>query len=340
LNEGYIPNVRAARVEGNRRASRNSRVSDLPPDVTIRNLCSSRQGALSDLKYSPDNRYLAVAYMLAVDVLELGRDATGPTGVTYTPRSSCPGHSSVVKHVDWSSDGRLLMTNSQGYEILYYDASTGAQVVSDHRDQRWHTWSCVLGFPVMALFRSDMDGTDVNACHRSNSGALVVAADDDGCVRMLHYPAVVIDAGVLSYGGHSSHCVCVRFSSDDRWVVSVGSRDQTVIQWRVLHCAPPVTPPATHDGGHRDSSGESAQSSGSMAGLLERGSAATRYTKNRMEVLEQEMRRALAKQVEKKSRCAVGSPRARILHGSDTASGCGAHGGTHAQQQVVLRISY
>jgi hypothetical protein len=51
LNEGQIPNVRVVRValgtgyhrvEGNRRASRNGRVSDLPPEtatVTIRNFC-------------------------------------------------------------------------------------------------------------------------------------------------------------------------------------------------------------------------------------------------------------------------------------------------------------
>ena len=84
---------------------------------------SVSKGALSDLKYSPDNRYLAVAYMMAVDIFAVGRDHTG---VTYTLLSKCTGHSSVVKHVDFSTDGRLLRTNSQGYEILHYDASTGA----------------------------------------------------------------------------------------------------------------------------------------------------------------------------------------------------------------------
>jgi hypothetical protein len=51
LNDGRIPNTRVARVapgtgynrvEGNRRASRNGRVSDLPPEIpnaTISNFC-------------------------------------------------------------------------------------------------------------------------------------------------------------------------------------------------------------------------------------------------------------------------------------------------------------
>jgi hypothetical protein len=55
LNDGQIPNpnvVRVAlgtgynRVEGNRRASRNGRASDLPPEtpnVTIRNFCIAVQ---------------------------------------------------------------------------------------------------------------------------------------------------------------------------------------------------------------------------------------------------------------------------------------------------------
>jgi hypothetical protein len=59
--EGHIPNVHGVRVhvgtgynrvEGNRRASRNGRVSDLPPEiatVTIRNFCICRV-SLSDTR--------------------------------------------------------------------------------------------------------------------------------------------------------------------------------------------------------------------------------------------------------------------------------------------------
>jgi len=156
----------------------------------------------------------------------------------------------------------------------------------------------------MGIFRSDMDGTDVNACHRSASGALVVAADDDGCVRLLNYPAVVCDPGVLTYGGHSSHCVCVRFSADDRWVVSVGSRDQTVMQWRVLNAplasATMSTAAESTSGG--DGNAEASAQSAGVAGLMERKSSATSYTKNRMALLEEEMKRSVKQALEKKSR--------------------------------------
>jgi hypothetical protein len=63
LNNGQIPNVRVVRVhvstgynrvEGIRRASRNRRVSDLPP-VTIRNFCNAELGRLNDGPH--DSRY-------------------------------------------------------------------------------------------------------------------------------------------------------------------------------------------------------------------------------------------------------------------------------------------
>lgn len=40
-------------------------------------------------------------------------------------------------------------------------------------------------------------------------------------------------AGMREYRGHASHCTCVRWSAEDIWVCSVGSRDRTVIQWRL-----------------------------------------------------------------------------------------------------------
>jgi len=33
--------------------------------------------------------------------------------------------------------------------------------------------------------------------------------------------------------GHSSHVTNVRFMSDDKYIISTGGEDQTVMQWRV-----------------------------------------------------------------------------------------------------------
>lgn len=64
------------------------------------------------------------------------------------------------------------------------------------RDVDWATWTCVLGFPVMGIWRSDMDGTDINSCDRSRSRQYLVTADDFGRVSLINYPAVVQHAPV------------------------------------------------------------------------------------------------------------------------------------------------
>ena len=40
------------------------------------------------------------------------------------------------------------------------------QIYVNQRDALWDTWTCVLGFPVMGVWRKYSDGTDVNALCR------------------------------------------------------------------------------------------------------------------------------------------------------------------------------
>jgi hypothetical protein len=87
-----------------------------------------------------------------------------------------------VTQLDWSADGRLLMSNAlvrrafchprpapwlcvgvgcgcgwcegiglrrQDHEILIWEPRKGARAVDQsQRDTEWHTWTCLLGFPV------------------------------------------------------------------------------------------------------------------------------------------------------------------------------------------------
>ena len=115
-------------------------------------------------------------------------------GVVYTVRI-CREHSSAITQLDWSADGRAIMTNSLDHEVLIWQIVAGPQVQlavdQSQRDRDWDSWSVLLGFPVMGIWSDGMDGTDINAVHRSNAQAHVVAAGDDGRVRLLNYPSVI-----------------------------------------------------------------------------------------------------------------------------------------------------
>ncbi|KXZ56858.1 hypothetical protein GPECTOR_1g774 [Gonium pectorale] len=148
------------------------------------------------IMYSPDGTKLAAgSHDNFIDVYDVTRH--------YERLARCSGHSSYITHIDWSVDSRVIQSTCGAYELLYFEAATGKQIRQSQRDTQWQTYTCVLGFPVMGVWRDDSDGTDINALCRT-------------------------------YLGHCSHVMNVRFSPDNRWVVSVGGKDRAGMQWRVL----------------------------------------------------------------------------------------------------------
>lgn len=92
------------------------------------------------------------------------------------------GHSSTVKSIDWSQDSSIIMSMDQAYETICFDVKKGCKSRRCQRDQRWATWTNVLGFPVMGIWPPASDGSDINAVCRSPDGQLLLTCDDLGKV--------------------------------------------------------------------------------------------------------------------------------------------------------------
>ena len=112
------------------------------------------------------------------------------------------------------------------YQVKQYTSSFAA------RDVTWDDWTCVLGWPVQGIWPKFSDGTDVNSVARSHCERYVATADDSGYVSLLNYSCVVEDAPGHVHAGHSSHVMCVRWSADDRFVMTAGGRDRALFMWR------------------------------------------------------------------------------------------------------------
>ncbi|XP_048579805.1 77 kDa echinoderm microtubule-associated protein [Nematostella vectensis] len=186
---------------------------------------------LDAIKYSPDGKFIAVGshdnFIYLYTVSEDGR--------SYRRHGKLSGHSSFVTHLDWCVDSQYIQSNSGDYELLYWNAARCKQVVSAQsmRDIKWHTWTCVLGFPVCGIWPDGADGTDINACARSNLCHLLVTGDDFGQVNFFRYPSSRLKSDCQNCCGHSSHVTCVRFLHDDSRVISTGGKDCSVMQWKV-----------------------------------------------------------------------------------------------------------
>lgn len=215
-----------------------------------------RSREISELKYSPNNKMLAVAgHDTMIEIFNTVGDA-------YTRLARCGGHSATVAHLDWSIDCRVLQSNCNARELLYWDVwwgyddpadgeqpkrRVGMQCIDDQRDTRWATWSCNIGFEVMGIYPEGYATDDINMTARSRDGRYLAAADDRGGVILYNHPAVVDDGPHFWYSGHSSHVTNVKWLSEGDDVapviVSAGGFDRALFQWRVVEDVPPEKKP-------------------------------------------------------------------------------------------------
>jgi len=181
------------------------------------------------IAFSPDGSVIAVGshdnyvYLFKSDDLRSQYKALG----------KCSGHSSFITHLDFSKDGKYLQTTSGDYEHLYWDAQTSEHITNtkDLRDVEMETYTCTLGFPVCGIWPVGYDGTDINSVSRSHNSTLVATADDFGLVNIFRYPCCDPTAEWSSFRGHSAHVTKVRFLAGDKELISLGGRDQSIIQW-------------------------------------------------------------------------------------------------------------
>ncbi|TYZ57872.1 hypothetical protein PybrP1_010272 [[Pythium] brassicae (nom. inval.)] len=188
---------------------------------------------ISDVKFSPCGSQLAfgshdnAVYLYAVR-------AAGAS-VEVTKRKAFAKHNSYITHLDFSADSTLLQSNCGAYEYLFCDAATSEQVRSATavRNTAWATWTCTLGWPVQGIWPECADGTDINAVCASGSRTLLAAGDDSSLVKIFRFPCTVKGSKFVSGRGHSSHVTNVRFSYDDKFLLSTGGNDRSVFQWKL-----------------------------------------------------------------------------------------------------------
>uniref|UniRef100_A0A8C1K900 EMAP like 3 n=1 Tax=Cyprinus carpio TaxID=7962 RepID=A0A8C1K900_CYPCA len=206
-------------------------VLDLQTKEVVSDLTDGNE-QLSVMRYSPDGSFLAVGshdnFIYIYNVTEGGR--------RYTRFGKCTGHSSFITHLDWSKDGKYIMSNSGDYEILYWDVASGCKLLRNRfesKDREWASYTCVLGFHVMGVWLEGSDGTDINALCRSHSERMVAVADDFCKVHLFQYPCPKPKAPSYKYEGHGSHVTNVRFTHNDSHLLSMGGKDTCILQWRV-----------------------------------------------------------------------------------------------------------
>ncbi len=200
------------------------------PSLTMKKLIKDRKNPISEIKFSPNGNYLCVG---CVDFLIYIYDVTK----NFSLLKKMKGHVSRVTHIDFSEDSMVLQSNSTSYDLLYHSISSGKQIpggASSFKDEKWFTWTCVIGWPVQGIWPPCASGDDINACDRDKKMKTIVTADDFGKVKLFKYPCATEKASFKKFIGHSSHVTCVRFTHNDSYVISTGGNDKSIFQWKYL----------------------------------------------------------------------------------------------------------
>jgi WD40 repeat protein len=211
---------------------------------------------ITNLRYSPDGKFLAVAcqdgqlrildvfngtdggYRLVDQTEPVTNPDAAALGSKYNPDDA---GKLALTHLDWSEDSRFVQVNTAQGDIKFFTAPQCDEVqASDPRvaNAEWATWSLPCGWPTQGLWAPTMMPGDLNAVARCNKGdweqgeRVIASADDYGRVRLSRYPANIGESAHREYWGHSAHVTNCEFSSNDKWLVTTGGDDRCVLVWR------------------------------------------------------------------------------------------------------------
>jgi len=187
---------------------------------------------LQDVKFSPDGKSFATASM-DHKIYIYNRD-------NFRLRGTCSRHNNYVRGFDFSADGLYIQSDSGDFEHLYFEAVDGEffSAGSQLRDVEWAEWSCVFGWPVQGVWPKLEDvakelAHEPACMHRSASKKLLAVGFPDGTLKIYRYPCLSREAQSFSLGGHVREISKIRFSCDERYLVTLGKYDRAINIWKI-----------------------------------------------------------------------------------------------------------
>ncbi|XP_013768907.1 echinoderm microtubule-associated protein-like 6 [Pundamilia nyererei] len=190
-----------------------------------------RSATVQDIRFSPDRRLLAVGSVEnTVDVYDV---SAGPTLNRLVYCSDIPA---FVLQLDFSADSCYVQVSTGAYKRQVFEVPSGKLVSDPIAIDRitWATWTSILGDEVLGIWPRNADKADVSCACVSHGGLNIVTGDDFGLVKLFDFPCTEKFAKHKRYLGHSPHVTNIRFSHDDKYVISTGGDDCSVFVWKCL----------------------------------------------------------------------------------------------------------
>lgn len=135
----------------------------------------------------------------------------------------CRGHTTFARSLDYSRDGKVLMSSDAAKELFFWDVLTGQRIhAATLRDETWDSWTSLVGWPVMGAHNTVTFPAD--SSNSSNSNSTSSTSSGASGKGHPHTHSLEGSEGTVAVGGGDVNCLC---RSPDGNLVAVGS-SQTV----------------------------------------------------------------------------------------------------------------
>ncbi len=197
---------------------------------------------ITDIKYSPDGNFIAMAsFDSKIYVYDATRD--------FILRAVSKRHNGFVTHIDFSLDGKKLMSNSGFFELFFHKMDgpnfkdgddTKELDPDDARDINWPNKSCTLAWYTRGAWAVEARPVPVNTVHVSDDSSLLVGGYDDGRIKLFKFPAWTKGQESIELLGHAPQIGKVLFLNSEekethQQLISIGAKDRAVFVWNVEH---------------------------------------------------------------------------------------------------------
>ena len=195
---------------------------------SVKKSLASAQRWIEFMAYSPNGDYLAVGTHSNTIVVY--------NTSNYSTKGTLTAQKSSIRSLDWSKDSTYLRSNSEAYELLFFNIDSMKQDpsgASNTKGIEWASQYTKIGWSVRGVFPKGTDGSHVNGVCMSSDEKLIASGDDWGLVNIYNNPCRE-GSKPKSFMGHSEHVVRVRFSPDDQLLFSIGGQDKAIMQWKKI----------------------------------------------------------------------------------------------------------
>jgi len=215
--------------------------------TTSYRFCELVKSELAFAKYSPDSDMLVCGFRSKIEIYNADS--------LKSKIGSLVGHEGNVTNIDWSTDGRYLVSISDTYELKFWDRFTGRPIlasgVANFADPRneitWATWTGNLGWAVQGIVNSGEDEFSITSVFRDSTSSLLLTGDSHGAVSLWPYPCADNCFPVAPARLHVGPVAKAIFlekafdragAQEGGYVVSLGKVDLNVLIWRLERAAP------------------------------------------------------------------------------------------------------